>query len=586
MDSSFRTELVKDACIADITDDLTFAVESGAANCTYQAFPATSPSNSSLVFSVQLPSESIVMGRDVLMRSALTFRVNCGGAANQVPVGNIAFQYGVDSSLAAFPFSALVTTASVQINNTNVSINLQDVLPQLMCLNSREHLSYYNGMTPSLPDGDYANFADALGATNNPVGAYANGGYDNRLTGRGGFPVTISVLHNITAGGQDASLISTNVLDTWVITVSAIVTEPLFLSPFIWGDPVKNAQGLVGVNNMAMTFNLDGQLKRIFSSASPYISTLEAGSLANPSLFTAVGFQQSIVPAPAIPTLLIKFLSTQASDIVKSKNVVPYTDFPRYITTSTTLCPPFLGVLPLVSPTIVQQTSQNLQLNQMPSKILVCLRKPMGSQTCKDSSTFLTITGISVNLNNASGLLSSASQADLWRMSARNGSNQTWSQFSGLATKVGSYAALANGIQTVGTGGSLLILNPAFDLSLPDYIAPGSLGNYNLQLTLFCVNQYGVPVTPEIVIVCVNDGILTTQSGVSSTYTGILTKEMVLSSKSMAATSSAVEKRMVGGRMLDGHRFRPSRFGSAMSGGAPSGGQSSGGKGKLARLMC
>jgi hypothetical protein len=582
MDSSFRTELVKDATIADITDDLTFAVESGAANCTYQAFPATSPSNSSLVFSVQLPSESIVMGRDVLMRSALTFQVLCGSQAvpaNQVPIGQPAFKYGVDSSLGAFPLSALVTTASVQINNTNVSINLQDVLPQLMCLNSREHLAYYNGMTPSLPDGDYANFADALGATNNPVAGYASGGYDNRLEGRGAFPLAITVAHYIAGVFTDTSLISTAVTDTWVITLSAVVTEPLFLSPFIWGDPIKNAQGLVGVNNMAMTFNLDGGLKRIFSSSSPYITGLVAGGVGSPSLFTAIGAQLSTLNAPSVPTLLIKFLSTQASDIIKSKNVVPYTDFPRYITTNTSLCPAFLNGVG--APSAVVQRSQNLQLNQMPSKIIVCLRKPMSGQSFLDSSTFLTITNVSVNLNNASGLLSSASQEDLWRLSARNGSNQTWAQFSGLATKVGSYVG-ANGVQLVGTGGSMLVLNPAYDLSLPDFIAPGSLGNYNLQMQITCVNQYGVNITPEIVIVCVNDGILTTQSGVSSTFTGILTKEMVLSSKSMVATSSAVEQRMVGGKMLDGSRFRPSRFGGAMSAGASSGGAV---KGKLARLM-
>ena len=261
MDSSFRCELVKDATIADITDDLTFAVESGAANSTYQAFPATSPSNSSLVFSVQLPSESIVMGRDVLLRTALTFRVNCGSvavAANQLPVGQPAFKYGVDSALAPFPFSGLITTASVQINNTNVSINLQDVLPQLMCMNSREHLAYYNGMTPSLPDGDYASYADALGATKNPMAAYSTGGYDNRLEGRGAFPVSISVLHQAFGVlGTDASLISTDIRDTWVITLSAVVTEPLMLSPFTWGDPVKNAMGIAGINNFAATFNLD-----------------------------------------------------------------------------------------------------------------------------------------------------------------------------------------------------------------------------------------------------------------------------------------------------------------------------------------
>jgi hypothetical protein len=210
----------------------------------------------------------------------------------------------------------------------------------------------------------------------------------------------------------------------------------------------------------------------------------------------------------------------------------------------------------------------------------------MGIQSFADTSSFLTITGVSINLNNASGLLSSASQADLWRMSARNGSNQTWTQFSGLANKVGSYAALANGISLTGTGGSLLVLNPAFDLSLPDYISCGSLGNYNLQMNITCVNQFGVSITPEIVIMCVNDGIMTTQSGVSSTFTGILTKEMVLDAKRLAPTSSAIESRMVGGAALNGSKFRSPRFAGALSGGAASGGAASGGaRGRLAHLL-
>ena len=198
----------------------------------------------------------------------------------------------------------------------------------------------------------------------------------------------------------------------------------------------------------------------------------------------------------------------------------------------------------------------------------------MGSQSCKDSSSFLTITDVTINLNNASGLLSSASQADLWRMSARNGSNQTWAQFSGLATKVGDYAAAANGISLVGTGGSLLVLNPAFDLSLPDYISCGSLGNYNLQMIIGCVNQFGEVITPEICIVCLNDGIMSTCSGVSSCFTGVLTKEMVLNAKGLSPVSSTLEHRMVGGKMLDSARFRAAKH---MSAGQSSGGQSSGG---------
>ena len=428
MDSSFRCDLVKDATIADITDDLTFSCEAGAANLTFQSFGATSPSNSSLVFSVQLPSESIVMGRDILIRAGLTFMVNVGGVANPVPVGQVAFKYGVDSALAPFPLSSIITTASVQINNTNVSCNMGDIFPQLLCLNSREHLAYYNGMTPSLPDGDFASYADALGATNNPLAGYSSGGYDNRIEGRGAYPVKLTV-GRYNAGGvyQDASLISTALTDSWKIAVQTSVTEPLFLSPFTWGDPVKNAQGLCGINNLSCTFNIDGGLRRLFSSASSYINwpvvpgCAAIGALAaQTSLFAA---PTGLVPGQVsdLPTLLLKFLSTQASDIIKSKNVVPYSDMPRFLSQYTAVVDPYLaGGAP------VRQTSQNLQLNQIPSKILICVRKPLSAQTGADSSTFLTITGLSVNFNNASGLLSSSSQQDLWRMSARNGSNQTW----------------------------------------------------------------------------------------------------------------------------------------------------------------
>jgi hypothetical protein len=279
-----------------------------------------------------------------------------------------------------------------------------------------------------------------------------------------------------------------------------------------------------------------------------------------------------------LPTLLLKFLSTQASDIIKSKNVVPYSDMPRFLSQYTAQVLPFLaGGAP------VRQTSQNLQLNQIPSKVLICVRKPLSAQTGADSSTFLTITGLSVNFNNASGLLSSSSMQDLWRMSARNGSNQTWSQFSGVASKVGAYAAAANGVSLIGTGGSLIVLNPAFDLSLPDFCSNGSLGQFNLQFDITCINQYGAAVVPEIVVVCINSGIMTTQSGVTSTFTGVLTKDMVMSAKAMPAISSAIDREMVGGRMLNNHRFAHHKhhavhhhaIGGNTSGG--SGGASSGG---------
>jgi hypothetical protein len=444
-------------------------------------------------------------------------------------------------------------------------------------MNSRDYLAYYNGMTPSLPDGDWGLLTDAVGANNNPMAAFANTAYSNHIQGRGSFPVIQTVVHQIFGGGTDASLISTDLRDTWTITYSTLVNEPLFLSPFTWGNPERNAQGMVGINNMSFTFNIDATLKRLFSCASPYLNTtlgtggLSPGSTASPNLFTTTGTIGGY-SFPSNPTLCLKFLSTQPSDLIEAKNVVPYTDYPRYITPSN-------ATTSIAANTSATIYSQNLQLNQMPSKIIVVARKPMATQTAFDASVFLTITGISVNLNNASGLLSSASQMDLWRLSTRNGSNQTWEQFTG-------YANVLSGITPtlIPTGGSMLVLNPAYDLSLPDYIAPGSLGNYNLQFNLQVLNQFpGAAITPEIVIICVNDGIMTTTQGVSSTYTGILTKQLVLDSKSMRAIPSTKDdSRMVGGRQMSGlvrHGYHNAhrQMGCGTSGGAKSGGMPSGG---------
>jgi hypothetical protein len=65
-------------------------------------------------------------------------------------------------------------------------------------------------------------------------------------------------------------------------------------------------------------------------------------------------------------------------------------------------------------------------------------------------------------------------------------------------------------------------------------------------------NQFLTSISPELIVVTANSGIFTTQQGVSSIYTGILTKEMVLDAKSKqqaSAMKSAEVKRMTGGSL-------------------------------------
>ena len=533
--SSFKTVLVRDSTIGDITDDIDYAVKSGASQSTYQQFPTTSASNSSLIFNIQCPSENVIIGRDVLINTGLTFRISITG----VPAGQTAWSYGATDAFQAMPLNSIFSTATAQINNTTVSINTQDVLPSLMRMGDSRELYRYNGMTPVLPDQAYGLYANAVGANNNPLSDYANASYDVDLLPRGAFPVSYTVVHtnNVAAPVVDALLVSAGATDTWVITVSTVISEPIVLSPFIFGKPCFNTQGFLGINNMTFTFNIDSTLKRLWSSAKSYITNIQLGSAANPNGFNytqgAVG-GNLLQYAPSAPQMLFKFLSSQPSDLIATKNIVPYMDFPRYLTSSSNASAVANGA----SATL---TSSNVQINQIPDKFIINIRKPMSTQTSADANAFFKINNISINLNNQSGLLSSATAYDLWKISVRNGSVQSWAEFSGQAS--------VGGVNTATTG-SLLIIDPAYDLSLPDYITSGSLGNYNFQFTVGVTNQLGATITPEMVTICVNSGIFTTQQGVSSIYTGILTKEMTLDAKSKqqaSAVKSDEISRMVGG---------------------------------------
>jgi len=95
---SFKTVLCKDSTIADITPELGYVVESGAAQTTYQQFPATAASSSNMIFNVQVPSENIVIGRDALIESQMGYNFSIG-SADQPVTGCLHCRLGTRSCL-------------------------------------------------------------------------------------------------------------------------------------------------------------------------------------------------------------------------------------------------------------------------------------------------------------------------------------------------------------------------------------------------------------------------------------------------------------------------------------------------------
>jgi hypothetical protein len=340
---------------------------------------------------------------------------------------------------------------------------------------------------------------------------------------------------------------------------------------------------MVGINNMAFTFNINSTLNRLVSFAgngtvtlSPGIATDPDGAkwLANPNMFLMSYAAASTVlnPPSGGASILLRLLSSQPSDALQTRNVVPYFDLPRYLTSVNAGAAIAAGTVQTVS-------SQAIQLSQLPDYFIIVARKSMASQTVKDTSSFLTIRGISINLNNQSGLLSSASSNDLWRMSTKNGSQQSWNEFCGKAfvyTNTGEGAL-------VPTTGSLFVVSPT-DLSLPDNLSPGSLGAFSLQFTAQVFNQFNDPVTNvELCVISCNSGVMVLSQGTTNVYTGILTRESVQMAKQ--STPVDIPSRMIGGMLNRGMAMHPRLArGGAMSAGAVSAGAMSAGRSRLSGM--
>ena len=137
-----------------------------------------------------------------------------------------------------------------------------------------------------------------------------------------------------------------------------------------------------------------------------------------------------------------------------------------------------------VSPEVRTVTSSSLQLNGIPDKLIICVRKVVVNLSCHQTDSYATIKGISINFNSQAGLLSSMTPVQLFRNSVQSGlANMCWDEFcgsmisccgmrpnanQGTATTRSPYSGARSnltglrtnpGVQYVPTTGAILVLN-------------------------------------------------------------------------------------------------------------------------------
>ena len=230
-------------------------------------------------------------------------------------------------------------------------------------------------------------------------------------------------------------------------------------------------------------------------------------------------------------------------------------------------------------------TSNSIQLSVVPDKLLIFVRRVESSLNCNDTSNFLTITQCQINWNNQSGLLSTMSPEQLYKASVQSGlNNLTYDEFSGLTISVGgdtanvsgysqprgpyplvglgSYPANATagttwhpGFKYIPTTGSILCLSFGDVIPLQEqYYAPGSIGQFNLQVRLTVQNNHNatwMTNNTELCIIPILSGSWINERGTSSSYIGLLSKSDVLDTLQQEHYTQSQVRRLVGGGFHD-----------------------------------
>jgi hypothetical protein len=490
----------------------------------------------------------------------------------------------------------------------------------------------------------YACYDDAFGTQNNPIGGYNDStDYDN--VPNGAFPglfftdpqgnklgtaspafagAPYDAVNGVPVYNPALAPVPANGVQTYTGNLGSIflqwrTTEPICLSPFIFSDEHEWETGLFGINNIQLIMNMKSTPSSVIRSCS------RARVVVGPAAYnTQVGlasvFQGSV--------LNVTFLTPSLDVPLPPKSVVPYMEFPRYITQGATTG------LPIAPGTYGTVQSQTITLPQIPDLLIIYCKPSVTSPFEGDNYLPLANRAIdnvanplSINFDNFSGLLSSVTTEQLYQMSVHNGLDMDYASWSGAGRSSsaswatpGTTAAPASVIQGSGLSrtqgqliplvGGLLVLKPSADITLQSGQAPSLVGNFTLQFNLQVRNNTSVAQTPSLFVITANSGFFESIRGSSRIIKGVLSEQDIISAPMASMMTRTELDRYVGGGFMDklmtGIRkaapsllsaakegYKGFKEGGAMGCGPSAGGMATGGasggrrgaKGLSARLM-
>jgi hypothetical protein len=521
-----------------------YAVEKGALSVASAPFRAISATSSQHSYQINVPSQNVFVDRAVDWSADVYLKM--GVITNAVATAPI-LAFGNTCALSAFPLHELTQTMTATINDTSVVINTDTVLHEVLRLTDYKKNRLVRHC-PTMLD-RYKSYQDSNGAINSPLSSYfdavssdevPNGAWGQlvftnptggALVGNGFYVDGIYGGANIPfTNGIPVS--DARVSNDYSVYVSFHSSEKLVLSPFIFADSCEYETGLFGINNIQLVMNMKSDPSRVLRIEEGTGGTTRSIDLNNPIQYNEQGSANGAFVNAAIN---IQFLTPSLDLPLPQKSVVPYTEFPRYITTGQSA----------LSTDTLQIQSQTIVLPQIPDMLLIyCKPSTYASagglaRTPNQADWYFPISQLSVNFDNFAGLMSSMTVEQLYQMSAHNGLEMDWNEWNGKARVSPS----GNLVQTVG---GFLVIRPGVDFGLQAGQAPSIIGNYTLQFQATIQNYFGSTATPVLYVIAVNSGFFETLAGSSRIIKGVLSEADVISAEPVLEMSRDGLKRIVG----------------------------------------
>lgn len=172
--------------------------------------------------------------------------------------------------------------------------------------------------------------------------------------------------------------------------------------------------------------------------------------------------------------------------------------------------------VPVASNATQTLTYSNVQLTGIPQAAFIFAREQVTDRTPFDADSFAVIESLNIQFNNMTGILSGASQYDLYKIAVRNGLKQRYSDWASI------YG-----------GGVGSVLKVEFDRDIPlgdPALAVGRMGTYQWSGTVNVTNPSAASINYVLYLIVVYEGILTVVDGSCMTQINLVSGMDVLQS--------------------------------------------------------